>query len=387
MARRDRHMNLGLVTTEFPPQQGGMSELAYRLAEALALEIDVMVAVPGHLGPTPGPFRHHPTLSDGGSRDAKSLNDLEVSGWMLLQAGLLPLARRLSRPAVGYVHGNDFLMPWLPCGRPWIEAVKRPYASRLRHAHRRRQIARSLSAVRHVYANSSGTRELFLSRIGARPESVSVLPPGVPEDCFSGPHTRRRDPASPLRLLTVARLTTFSRRKNVEGVLRALSMLPHDLVVSYRVVGDGNDRARLENLADELGLAGCVEFLGAIERERLLAEYREADLFVMTPEASEHDVEGFGIVYLEANAAGVPVLGSRAGGAVDAIADGVSGILLEDSSSQTIAAAIRRFAGQRDRLSTTAIIEHARRYRWATIVDRLLEDLPRRLGDSGDAMS
>ena len=90
----------------------------------------------------------------------------------------------------------------------------------------------------------------------------------------------------------------------------------------YTVVGDGDDRGRLENRARELGVERRVEFRGSLGQKELLEAYRRADLFVLASRASRSDVEGFGIVYLEAAASGVPSLCSREGGATDAVVDG-----------------------------------------------------------------
>jgi phosphatidyl-myo-inositol dimannoside synthase len=375
-------MHLGLVATEFPPQRGGMSEVAHWLSEALADVARVSVVVPPGHGDEEAPYRLVRVLTDGGVRDATRLGHLEVDGWIVLQAGLFPLGSRLSQPAFGYVHGNDFLRPWVPCGWPWIEARQRPYASRLRLAHRRRCIRSSLRSIQHVYANSSMTKDLFARRYGLPIERVSVLPPGVPPDCFQDPVTRAE--SRPLELLTVARLSTSTRRKNIDGVLRALALLPASLPWHYRVVGGGDDQARLQVLAESLGLSQRVELSGRVDRADLLAAYRSADLFVLTPKATEGDVEGFGIVYLEANAVGVPVLGSKAGGAVDAIEHGVSGLLLEDSDPATIAAGIERFVSERSRFQSAEIVAHAARYRWEAIARRLHGDLIRQL-DYGHA--
>jgi glycosyltransferase involved in cell wall biosynthesis len=355
-----------------------MSELAYRLGEALAGLVDVSIAIPSELeGASDDGVRLHRLLTDGGSRDSRRLEKLEVTAWILLQAGLLPLARQLSRPAFGYIHGNDFLAPWLPCGNRWVEAIKRPYAARLRHAHRQQSIRRAVADVGHIYANSTNTRELFLKRIGAPEAKVTVVPPGVADECFRS--SRAVVESQRLELLTVARLSPFTRRKNVDGVLRALTLLPASLDVGYRIVGGGDDRLRLEQLAADLGLTGKVEFLGETTRSEVLSAYQAADLFVLASAATEEDVEGFGIVYLEANAAGVPVLASRSGGAVDAVVDGVTGILLEESTPAAIADGIARFAVERERFSQQAIVDHAERHRWPRIAARLLADLRDRL--------
>ena len=106
----------------------------------------------------------------------------------------------------------------------------------------------------------------------------------------------------------MSRLSQYTRRKNVDGVLEALALLGREAEVCYTVVGDGDDRGRLENRARELGVERRVEFRGSLGQQELLEAYRRADLFVLASRASRSDVEGFGIVYLEAAASGVPSL-------------------------------------------------------------------------------
>jgi phosphatidyl-myo-inositol dimannoside synthase len=322
-------------------------------------------------------------LTDGRPQDARQRDDPSLDVWVLLQAGLLPLSSRLGGPSIGYIDVSDFLNPWVPCGHRWVEAIKRPYAARLRHPHRKRRIVRNLQSLRHVCANSSMTGDLFLRQFGLPARSISVLPPGVPSDCFREPGPEASSEA--LELLTVARLSSYTRRKDVDGVLRALALLPRELAWRYRVIGDGDDLPRLRVLAESLGLAACVAFLGAVNRNQLLSAYRRADFFILASKARKEDVEGFGIVYLEANAAGVPVLGSREGGAVDAIAPDVSGLVLDNSDPATIAHGIRSFQAERSRFRRESVIEHAARHRWPVIAERFERELRERLSAQVDA--
>ena len=106
-------------------------------------------------------------------------------------------------------------------------------------------------------------------------------------------------------LLTVGRMDSRERYKGHDLVIAALPALVakgHD--VAYVIIGDGDDRARLENLARDTGMSERVHFLGAVEPERLVEAYRMADLFVMPSTG-----EGFGIAFLEAMACGTPALG------------------------------------------------------------------------------
>ena len=124
-------------------------------------------------------------------------------------------------------------------------------------------------------------------------------------------------------LLTVGRLDSRERYKGHDRVILLLSQLVaqgHDVV--YVVVGEGDDRSRLEKLALEAGLDERVRFLGSLKRKQLVDAYRMADLFVMPSTG-----EGFGIVYVEAMASGTPALGLDAVGARDALADGELGMV------------------------------------------------------------
>lgn len=373
-------MHIGFLTPEFPPMLGGMAELARGLAAGLAAEDRVSVlCLPGHGIEGPWQLAGHVT---GRRRDLKTLIAMERSDdppdlWLGMNAGLVPLAPHLSRPFFAYFHGNDFTNPWLACGPPALEAIRRPYASKVRHALRRRSIAKALPSVIHTLTNSRQTADLIVDRLPAARQQVSVVHPGVGDVFF-----QEREPADPgpLEILTVTRLSSHTRRKNVDGVLRALALLGRDIDWRYTVVGDGDDRRRLEALAEKLELDDRVRFTGKVDLEGLLEAYRRAGLFVLASKATEQDVEGFGIVYIEAAASGVPSICSRAGGATDAVDEAHNGLLIEDSSPVAVAAGVRRFLEERGRFEAAAIRDYAEGFRWPRIAAQLravlVEHLP-----------
>jgi len=110
------------------------------------------------------------------------------------------------------------------------------------------------------------------------------------------------------------------------------------------IIGDGALRKELEDLVKKLKLSEHVIFVGYIahEDEDLLKYYTACDVFIMpSREIKEKgDVEGFGIVYLEANACGKPVIGGKSGGVVDAIEDGVTGLLVDPQNINDISKAL-----------------------------------------------
>lgn len=171
-----------------------------------------------------------------------------------------------------------------------------------------------------VLAVSRYTRQRFLAWANVEPARVKVVPNTVEERFSPGP----RSPALLARygiggrrvLLTVTRLSKHDRYKGVDRVLSLLPELKECVPdIAYLVVGDGDDRPRLERLARDLGVAGQVRFVGRVSDEELVDHYRLADLFVMPSRK-----EGFGIVFLEAMACGVPAVGLNVDGSVDPLA-------------------------------------------------------------------
>jgi phosphatidylinositol alpha-1,6-mannosyltransferase len=354
-----------------------MERLAYGLANALGAMDDVVVYTPAGSGvAAEGAFKEQRVLVGSLGRDLDRLRSEGVDAWLALNGGLIPLLVLLEPPRFVYLHGNDFLAPWLGYGSPWLEPIRAPFMGRLRQTVRRSALRRSAVRVHHYFTNSRQTASLACSRLGLDADRVTVCPPGVDDAFFQAATTHG---PRPLHVLTVTRLTRHSRRKNVDGVLRGLASLRGEIEFSYSVVGDGDDRQRLAALAEELAIAPHVQFCGTLDDRALRAKYADADVFILASKASDADVEGFGIAYVEANAAGVPTIASRAGGAIDAVDDGVSGILLDDSSPLAIANGIRRFVRERASFSEAAIHEWARRHRWPDIARGMRDEIAARV--------
>jgi glycosyltransferase involved in cell wall biosynthesis len=378
-------MRIGILAPEFPPAVGGMHTLAYGMAGALSATDDVTVFTRARAAlPEKAPFRVAPVLTEALAADtaALRLREGDVDVWLLLNGGLMPIAPQLHRPSFVYLHGNDFLKPWIGYGSWWMERIRKPYMADIRHAVRRAAMRRTVAVARHLLArhlftNSARTAELAAESLRITRERFSVCPPGVDDRFFQAHDDRNGDT---LRLLTVTRLTKYTARKNVDGVLAAVAKLRGRIRMRYTVVGDGDDRERLQALARELGIGDTVEFAGSLAADALLARYRAADLFVLASKATRDDVEGFGIVYLEASAAGVPVMCSREGGAVDAVEAGTNGIVLSSSSPDAIAAGIVEFVAHRSRYAPAAVRAFAESFRWPRTVAPLRAKLYESVG-------
>jgi glycosyltransferase involved in cell wall biosynthesis len=115
---------------------------------------------------------------------------------------------------------------------------------------------------------------------------------------------------------------------------------------SYWIVGRTGDERYAQHLAqivERLGLKN-VRFLGAVSNEQLEQYYRQASIFVLAPEQQQDQFEGFGLVYLEAGAYGLPVVATRSGGVPDAVRDGETGLLADEGDASGVAQAILRLA-------------------------------------------
>jgi glycosyltransferase involved in cell wall biosynthesis len=189
---------------------------------------------------------------------------------------------------------------------------------------------KALMSANGVWAVSRWTRHR-LERLGVPAQRIRIIPNTVSDTRFSV-----FDASDSLRLrhalevdekviLTVARLDPREAYKGYDKVLEALPSVGSAVGrIRYLVVGRGADADRLMHRAEVLGIRDRVTLCGFVSDEELPAYYRLADVFAMPSRG-----EGFGIVFLEALASGVPVLGGNQDGSVDALADGDFGLLVD----------------------------------------------------------
>jgi phosphatidyl-myo-inositol dimannoside synthase len=171
---------------------------------------------------------------------------------------------------------------------------------------------------------SEHTKSVLLSSLSFPEEKILVVPNRV-RSSFSPQdrQTSRRHfgvGANPV-VLTVGRLDDRGGYKGHDRVLTLMAPLrDRGLVFDYLIVGEGDDRSRLEALAKEQGVMGSVHFLGRVPDEDLPGLYSAADLFALPSTG-----EGFGIVFIEATACGTPAIGLNVGGASEALCQGELG--------------------------------------------------------------
>jgi len=203
----------------------------------------------------------------------------------------------------------------------------------------------SLRSSDRVIAVSRFTKGTLLAQ-GVPPDRVKVVNPGVGQGYLAG---SRAPPGDALSLLTVARLV---ERKGLDTAINSLSRLPDGIEFRYVIVGSGPDRGRLTRLADSLDMNHVVHFAGKVPDLDLMRLYRSADIFILPTDTGGkgNRVEGFGIVLLEAQASGTPVIAARSGGIPEALIDGRTGVLVPPRGQERIAGLVVELASDRSML-------------------------------------
>lgn len=246
-----------------------------------------------------------------------------------------------------------------------------------------RRVRRTLNAADFLVVNSDFTRRQYLERGVRSDQRFLTLNPGVdtrrfrPDAGEPAAVRARFDLGQRPVLLSVARLVEWKGHDVVlRGLPRLVERIP-DLV--YLIVGDGPFRSELERLVSELGVREHVVFAGFVPEPELPSFYRVARAMVIpSREFRERlPVEGFGIVYVEAAACGVPVIGGRGGGTGESIVDGVTGLRVDPHDVDSVADAALKLLTD-DSLHArmaAAAVEHGLRFDWQRQAERLREFL------------
>jgi phosphatidylinositol alpha-1,6-mannosyltransferase len=236
-----------------------------------------------------------------------------------------------------------------------------------------------------IIANSQNTRRLVLELC---PQAkVEVIHPGVDARAYQLP----ADPVTATRtawgwgadipvVVTVARMEA---RKNQAMVIRAIAaMAASDVSMAYVCAGDGPERRALQELATSLGIGDRVRFPGVVDDETKRRIFAAADIHVMPSIQIGEMIEGFGIVFLEAAAAGTPSVCGNTGGQLEAVKHGVTGLAVDGNSLEELSSALARLAGDpqlRQRMGDAAR-EDAQHHDWENVVARTVEAVRLRAG-------
>lgn len=374
-----------LLTLEFPPDRGGVSRYYGGLVGAMPEgSVVVMRARLSHwIWPHWLPLFVRVAWKIYRDRVSEVwVGHLLPLGTVVYLLKKLPITS-YQLPVTVFTHGMDVLLPQSSTRKTWF-------------------MKRIFSTADRVVTISQFTKGELL-KLGVAEKKIVIIPPcstSVPPLSIS--HRRWRGPASlknnsggeggegELRiryhlgdkkiLLTVARLV---ERKGIDLVLEALQQFPQtksggviDFV--YVVVGDGPERHALEVESRKYALSTVegskVIFVGAVGDDELAAWYEVCDVFIMTPRKIGPDVEGFGLVYLEANAFGKPVIGLRTGGVPEAVIDGETGLLVDEGDVDGIASAIKQLFSDdalRKKLGEQGRARVEREFQWEKQVKKI----------------
>jgi phosphatidyl-myo-inositol dimannoside synthase len=325
-----------VVTNDFPPRQGGIQSYVHELARRQP-QGSVVVYASDHHGSAafdtaqPFPVVRHPTgmllPTPGARRRIESV--LREHGatavWFGAAAplGLLaePLRKAGAERIVASTHGHEIGWATLPASRQAL-----------------RRIGDRCDVVTYI---TEYTRTRLAGAIGAHP-TLRQLAPGVDVDIFrpglDGSATRARYGlgSRPL-VLCVSRLV---RRKGQDVLIEALPAVRRTVPeAALLLVGNGPYERGLRALAERRGVARDVVFAGGVALPELPAHYAAGDVFAMPCRTRRRglDVEGLGIVYLEASASGLPVLAGDSGGAPEAVRDGETGYVVDGRDAGAVA--------------------------------------------------
>ncbi len=181
------------------------------------------------------------------------------------------------------------------------------------------------------------TKRRFISWSGISPSKGRILPNCFDPSSFT-PGTKNPDLLrhygleGKTVLLTTGRLASEERAKGFDEIIELLPELRKQIPnIAYLIIGDGNDKARLEEKVRQLKVRDLVVFTGYVNESEKTAHYRLADAYVMPSRG-----EGFGIVYLEAMACGIPAVGSAVDGSKEALRGGALGILVDPNDPSSI---------------------------------------------------
>lgn len=320
-----------LVTLEYPPFHGGIAHYYSHLATAWPRGDEFIVL------------------------DNKQNQLQTAGGFWPWRRSFKAIWRAIKRRRVDYVLVGQILplgtAVWLLSylvpikygiflhGMDWGQAMQRP---------RKRWLARRIIArASAMIAANSYVAELVKQTWPSVADRLIIINPGLNQitpPVISGTYQQQLRQQHDLNdkkiLLTVGRLV---ERKGVDQVLRSLPELINKYPdLRYLVVGQGPYLAACQQLVNDLAINSQVIFITDADDQQRAAWYQLADIFIMPARQLGGDFEGFGIVYLEANQAGKPVIAGRSGGVADAVVDGLNGLMVDPNSSHEIIAAVSR---------------------------------------------
>lgn len=350
-----------VLTPDFPPAPGGIQLLVHRLVVNFEAVESRVVALGGQGAAefdAAGGIDVTRVAAKGTRRNRLAVARLDLAGvrqGLARRPDVVISAHVVTAPAAALLRAAR--------GVPFLQYLHADEL-RTRPALARRALARADAVV----TVSRHTREMALGA-DCPPARIEVIPPGV-----DLPAAAVRRPDERPTILTVARLV--ERYKGHDTMIRALRLVRERVPdVRWAVVGDGPLRPELEAQAQQEGVADAVVFAGSISDRERDAWYERARVFAMPSRLPPGGLggEGFGIVYLEAAAHGLPSIAGDVAGARDAVVGGETGVLLDPTDPEALAAAASELLLDPDRAAEMGVAAraHAELHAWPRIAARV----------------
>jgi len=391
-------MRLGIVTTSFPRFKGDHAgAFIYNLARQLVLKGHETVVVAPHDPGVPTsevmdgilvkrftyalPRRWQKLCYQSGIRE-----NLRQHWWTVFQLPALLLAavvgtwRSCSTCQILHAYwslpGLAAIIVGAVCGKP-VFVTTFGIEVFIDHPLNRLLTGFVLKSAHMVIAISQYTRQRIL-QIGS-PRSIEVIPFGVDRvtnRTSNAASELRRRLGIPQETKIILALGRLVRRKGFHHLIDAMSHITSQVPACLVIGGSGPERSELQAQAARLGLDGVVFLPGFIAAADLPLYYQGCDVFVLPSVVdAAGDTEGLGMVLLEAQAYGKPVIGSQVGGIVDVIKDNVTGFLVEPGGTSSLAERIVTVLSDSDLAARMgeAGQKHVELFAWDRITDRLID--------------
>jgi phosphatidylinositol alpha-1,6-mannosyltransferase len=353
-------MNTLLLSELFPPQTGGSSRWFWEVYRRLPRSRCRIVA-----GEDPRQEEFDSTHDLALTRMPLMLHSWGISNprslWGYGRA-VRRLARLVRRERIGMIHcgrclPEGMMARLLQCWRStpygcYVHGEEMNYASGSREL---TILARwVLGGAAFLIANSRNTESILREQWRVPAERIRVLHPGVDTKRFLPAQLDRAERerlgwGSRPVVLTAGRL---QKRKGHDQMIRALHTVRRRMPnVLYAIVGDGEERAFLAELVAQEGLGEHVQFLGEMDDDGLVRCYQQCNLFALPNRQVGQDIEGFGMVLVEAQACGKPVLAGASGGTAETMRVGETGLVVDCEGPERLAEAVIELLQDRDRLA------------------------------------
>lgn len=236
----------------------------------------------------------------------------------------------------------------------------------------------TLNSSNLIISNSQFTSDYAIS-MGIKKKLIYTIPCGVDIERFNKKVIPNHKNSENKIILSLAALIP---RKGIDNVLKALpevkKIYPKFV---YRIGGKGPDFSRLNCIVQELGIEDYVEFLGKVPDEDVPSHFASCDVFIMNSRKIGEDFEGFGIVFLEANACGKPVIAGNSGGIPDAVIHEKTGFLVSPDDIEEIKMAILTLLQNENLAKKMGEYgeEHAKNFHWQIITSHILKVIEERV--------